>query len=71
MSFSERNEAFRNAESAIMQEITQPISTNDLVLRLTPHIDDEYSIRAAVWFLIGRGQLEILRRDNRVLLAKV
>lgn len=71
MSFNERNEAFRNAESAILQEITQPIATVDLVRKLMPHIDDEYSIRAAIWFLIGRGRLEILRKDNRVLLAKV
>ena len=71
MSFKERNEALHNAERAILQEISQPITTSDLVRRLMPKIADEYSIRAAVWFLIGRGSLEIKRENNRVLLAKV
>ena len=71
MSFQERNEALRNAEVAILHEISQPIATADLVDRLMPRIDDEYSIRAAIWFLIGRGRLKIERENNRVLLAKV
>lgn len=54
-----------------MQEITEPITTKQLVQSLTLKLADEYSIKAAIWFLIGRGQLEIQRASGRVLLAKV
>lgn len=70
-SFQERDETLRNAETAILQGISHPIPTSELVSNLMPQIKDEYSIKAALWFLIGRGQIEIRRENNRVLLAKV
>jgi hypothetical protein len=71
MSFQERNESLRNAEQAILNGISQPITTRDLVDQIMPQINDEYSIKAAIWFLIGRGHIEIRRENNCVLLAKV
>jgi hypothetical protein len=40
------------------------------VSRLKPQFGDEYPIRAAIWFLIGRGDLKIQRDRNHVLLAR-
>jgi hypothetical protein len=71
MSFQEQNQALRNAEKAILNELTEPTPTADLVRRVMNTSADEYSTRAAIWFLIGRGKLEIRRENNQVLLAKV
>jgi hypothetical protein len=71
MSFQEQNQALRNAEQAILNELKEPTPTADLVRRVLNTSADEYSTRAAIWFLIGRGKLEIRRENNQVLLAKV
>jgi hypothetical protein len=71
MTFQERNEALHKAEAAILEEVTHPMTAGELVRSLKPRIADEYSIRAAIWFLIGRGALEIRRENNAVLVAKV
>lgn len=71
MSFQEQNQALRNAEQAILKELKEPTPTADLVRRVMDTSADEYSTRAAIWFLIGRGKLEIRRENNQVLLAKV
>jgi len=71
MSIQEQNEALRDAEQAILNELTEPTPTADLVHRILSKSGDEYSVRAAIWFLIGRGRVEIRRENNRVLLTKV
>jgi hypothetical protein len=70
-SIQEQNQALHDAEQAILNELTEPTPTADLVSRILSKSSDEYSVRAAIWFLIGRGLVEIRREENRVLLAKV
>jgi hypothetical protein len=65
-----REESFRRAEAAILEAITAPMSASDLVKKLKPQFRDEYPVRAAIWFLIGRGNLKITRTQDNVLLAK-
>ena len=71
MSFKEQNQALRNAEQTILRVLNEPTPTAVLVKRVMDTSADEYSTRAAIWFLIGRGKLEIRRENNQVLLAKV
>lgn len=66
-----REDAIRQAETAILETIVTPMPTRELVAALKPRFRDEYPVRAAIWFLIGRGVLKITRDDNQVRLARV
>jgi len=71
MTFREKDERIRRAEEALLGEIAaEPRTTKSLVLDLRARAWDDYSIRAAMWGLIGRGQAELLKRDAKVWLAK-
>lgn len=59
----EREAMLRRAEVSVIEEIDAPIAPNDLIDRLTRRGLDDYVVRAAIWFLIDRGRIE-LRKDQ-------
>jgi hypothetical protein len=71
LGYREQGELIKMAEAAILKAIAKPVRTKDLVHALMPVVADEYSIKAANWFLIDRGELEIRRETGQVLLARV
>jgi hypothetical protein len=59
-----REERIWDAEDEIMGEVNGlPVTTDDLIVNLKARQFDEYSIRAAIWALIGRGDL-LLRSER-------
>jgi hypothetical protein len=71
MNFRKRQEQIWDAEDEILSEVQQsPIPTDTLIAKLLSRQLDDYSIRAAIWALVGRGDLELRQERGDVLLAR-
>jgi hypothetical protein len=69
--FRQRQAAIWLAEDAILDAVPgAPISTAGLIADLKHRQMDDYSIRAAIWALVGRGALELRREQDDVLLSR-
>lgn len=69
--FRQRQAAIWLAEDAILAAISgSPITTAGLIADLKRRQLDDYSIRAAIWALVGRGALELRREQGDVWLAR-
>jgi hypothetical protein len=71
VNFRKRQEQIWDAEDEILSEVQQsPIPTDTLIEKLLSRQLDDYSIRAAIWALVGRGDLELRQERGDVLLAR-
>jgi hypothetical protein len=71
ISFKKRQEQIWRAEDQILSEVCQnPVPTDALISTLKQRDLDDYSIRAAIWALVGRGALELRQEQGDVLLAR-
>lgn len=71
MSFRKRQEQIWCAEDEILTEVQHlPIPTDTVIDTLKIRNLDDYSIRAAIWALVGRGELVLLPQRGDVLLAR-
>ena len=59
LTVQEREQRLDEAEESVKAHAEHPIKPQALIERLKRNGFDEYSIRAAIWILIGDGQLEI------------
>jgi hypothetical protein len=55
----ERERKLDLAERSVLDESRDPIAPITLIDRLKSRGIDEYSIRAAIWILIGDGKLKL------------
>ena len=71
MSFRKRQEQIWEAEDEILSEVQhQPLPTDTVITTLKTRNLDDYSIRAAIWALVGRGDLELRQERGDVLLVR-
>jgi hypothetical protein len=71
VNFRKRQEQIWDAEDEILSEVQQSrIPTDTLIEKLLSRQLDDYSIRAAIWALVGRGDLELRQERGDVLLAR-
>jgi hypothetical protein len=69
--FRKRQERIWDAEEVILSEIDGvPVTTDALIDDLKHRQFDEYSIRAAIWALVGRGDLVLRRERGDVFVAR-
>lgn len=71
INFRERQEEIWKAEKAILAEnFDQPIPTNRLITELHGRKFSDYSIRAAIWALVDRGNIELRQERGDVFIAR-
>lgn len=69
--FRKRQERIWDAEDVILREIDGvPKTTDAVIASLKRRRFDEYSIRAALWALIGRGDLVLRQERGDVFVAR-
>jgi hypothetical protein len=70
-SFRARQERIWNAEKTILAEdLDEPVPTDTLISRLAARKLDDYSIRAAIWALVERGQIELRPERGDVFIVR-
>lgn len=71
INFKERQEQIWNAEDDILIVVRDsPVPTDTLISQLMERHHDDYSIRAAIWALVGRGDLELRQEQGDVLVVR-
>jgi hypothetical protein len=70
-SFRERQQEIWDAEKAILSEnLEPPIPTDTLISNLRARKLNDYSIRAAIWALVERGNIELRPEHGDVFVAR-